>query len=108
MHLLIILIHPDSQLLLSTSKQLEDALGGYSTLYAYDNLSSDPYPGNMHLIIVLTFFHFSVSVLTCDLQRIRLGYNCLHNLFGLAVQVQLLCRCSDVQLSVTLQSQGLV
>lgn len=61
MHLLIILVHPDSQLLLSTSKQMEDALGGYATLYAYDNLSSDPDPGNMHLIIKLTF----VSALCC-------------------------------------------
>lgn len=56
MHFLIITVHPDSQVLLSASKQMEGALEGYATLYAYDNLSSDPYPGKhqSHHIYIVT------------------------------------------------------
>lgn len=45
MHFLAVMAHPSNQLLLSTAKQMEEIMAGYATLYAYDNLSTDPYPG---------------------------------------------------------------
>ena len=45
MHFLIASFHPDSKLLLSTAEQMAEIMADYATLYAYSNLSSDPFPG---------------------------------------------------------------
>lgn len=49
MHFLAVLNSPDSQKLLATAQQMADIMAGYATLYAYDNLSTDPSPGQ-HLL----------------------------------------------------------
>ena len=49
MHFLAVLGSPDSQKLLATAEQMTDIMAGYATLYAYDNLSTDPFPGK-HLL----------------------------------------------------------
>ena len=49
MHFLAVLNSPDSQKLLATAQQMAGIMAGYATLYAYDNLSTDPSPGQ-HLL----------------------------------------------------------
>ena len=54
MHFLAVLNSPDSQKLLATAQQMADIMASYATLYAYDNLSTDPSPG-MHLLYSILY-----------------------------------------------------
>ena len=64
MHFLAVLGSPDSQNLLATAEQMTDIMAGYATLYAYDNLSTDPSPGK----------HLLSSTHVCD--NLGLAYSC--------------------------------
>ena len=86
MHFLIIIVHPDSQVLLSASKQMEDALEGYATLYAYDNLSSDPYPGKHQCI---PYLH-SHRIVVLNITYILMSYQQSHNYTKMVIALLLI------------------